>query len=516
MSWEKEVDELERQKQLAYQMGGEDSIAFHHSRGKLTVRERIDKLQDSGSFQEIGALAGTPTYEDGELTNLRPGNTVIGTVRINGRKVMVNGGDFTIRGGSADGYIGNKGAVASRRALDDQIPYIRLLDATGGSVKTFEKLGHTYLPQNVAGDLPTRLLQTVPVVSAVMGSVAGLPAVEACLCHFNLMIRHTSQVFVAGPPVVKAAHGTEITKEELGNEEVQLASGTINNLAEDEEHAFELIRNFLSYMPSNVHELPPRIETQDDPERREEGLVSIIPRDKRTIYDPMAILQMVLDKNSIFEISPRYGRSRMTALARVNGYSVGVMINNPKFLGGSMDSSAGDKVIRFVELCETFHLPVVYFADEPGFMVGLAAEKQGIVRAGARVVSVISSSRVPMITFITRQLFGVAGGLHHRTGGMYRRYSWPSGSWGSMHIEGGAMAAYRRVIEAADDPKAKRAEIEEQLHTLDSPFKTAHTFGIEEIIDPRDTRPLLAEFVEDAQVALRGQLGPRAGIGYRP
>jgi acetyl-CoA carboxylase carboxyltransferase component len=406
--------------------------------------------------------------------------------------------------------------VAERTALESQIPYVRLLDATGGSVKTFEKLGHTYLPQNAAGDLSTRLLQTVPVVSAVMGSVAGLPAVQACLCHFNLMIRNTSQVFVAGPPVVKAAHGTDIAKEDLGNEDIQLASGTINNLAESEEHAFELIRSFLSYMPSNVYELPVKVESNDDPGRREEELLSIIPRDRRKIYDPMKLLRLVLDTDSIFEISPSYGRSRMTALARINGYPVGVMSNNPKFLGGSMDSAAGDKVIRFIELCETFHLPVVYFADEPGFMVGLAAEKQGIVRAGARVVAVVSSSRVPMITFITRQLFGVAGGLHHRAGGMYRRYSWPSGSWGSMHIEGGAMAAYRRVIEAADDPEAKKAEIEEQLYTLDSPFRTAHTFGVEGIIDPRDTRPLLAEFVEDAQAALKAQLGPRTGIGYRP
>ncbi len=516
MSWQEDVDELNRRKEMAYRMGGEESIAFHHGRGKLTIRERIDKLQDPGTFQEIGVLAGSPTYEGEKLTKLLPANIVTGTLRIDGRKVVVNGGDFTIRGGSADANVGNKGRVAMDTAMKFRMPYIRLLDATGGSVKTFEKIGHTYLPQNVVGDISARLLQTVPVVSAVMGSVAGLPAVEACLCHFNLMIRATSQVFVAGPPVVKAAHGVQISKEDLGNEKIQLTSGTINNLAEDEEHAFQLIRSFLGYLPPNVYEMAPRVETDDDPARREEELLSIIPKNKRQIYDPRRILKLVLDRDSLFEISPMYGRSRITALARVNGYPVGVMINDPKFLGGSMDHTAGDKVIRFMEMCETFHLPMVYFADEPGFMVGLAAEKQGIVRAGARVVSVISTSRIPMITFITRQLFGVAGGLHHRSAGAYRRYSWPSGSWGSMHIEGGAMAAYRRIIERADDPEAKQQEIEASLNALASPFRTAHTFGIEDIIDPRETRPLLVDFIEDIQGVLKTQLGERVGMGYRP
>lgn len=516
MSWQEDVDELNRRKEMAHEMGGKDSIAFHHGRGKLTVRERIEKLQDPGSFREIGVLAGSPTYDGEKLTALLPANSVVGTVKLDGRKVVVNGGDFTIRGGSADANVGNKGRVAEEMALRYHIPYIRLLDATGGSVKTFEKIGHTYLPQNVAGDLATQLLQEVPVVSAVMGSVAGLPAVQACQCHFNLMIKATSQVFVAGPPVVKAAHGVDIAKEELGNEQIQLRSGTINNLAESEEHAFELIRRFLSYLPSSVHEMPPRFETDDDSDRREEGLLSIIPKNKRQIYDPRKLLQLVLDRGSIFEISPMYGRSRITALARVNGYPVGVMINNPKFLGGSMDGTAGDKVIRFVEMCEMFHLPIVYFADEPGFMVGLAAEKQGIVRAGARVVSVISSSNIPMICFVIRQLFGVAGGLHHRSAGAYRRYAWPSGNWGSMHIEGGTTAAYRRVIADSDDPEAKRQQIETNLNNLASPFRTAHTFGIEDIIDPRDTRTLLVEFIDDVQPILKTQLGVKAGLGYRP
>jgi acetyl-CoA carboxylase carboxyltransferase component len=193
------------------------------------------------------------------------------------------------------------------------------------------------------------------------------------------------------------------------------------------------------------------------------------------------------------------------------------MINNSKHLGGSMDKAAGEKTARLVQLCDTFHLPLVYFCDEPGFMVGLEEEKKGIVRAGARIVSLVSLSQMPYITFILRQVYGVAGGLHFRGGrSLYRRYAWPSGHWGSMHIEGGVTAAYRREIDAAPDPDAKRAEIEARLDALQSPFRTAHAFAVEDIIDPRDTRPLLVDFVEDAQEAIRGQLGQTSRIAFLP
>jgi acetyl-CoA carboxylase carboxyltransferase component len=226
---------------------------------------------------------------------------------------------------------------------------------------------------------------------------------------------------------------------------------------------------------------------------------------------------MVLDRDSFFEIQPTFGTARITGLARVNGYPVGVMMNDPRYIGGALDAAAGEKTGRFLQLCDTFHLPLVYFCDEPGFMIGLEEEKKGIVRAGARIVSLVSLSQMPYITFVVRQVYGVAGGLHFRGGNaMYRRYAWPSGHWGSMHIEGGVSAAYRREIDAAEDPATKRAEIEGRLNELKSPFRTAHAFAIEDIIDPRETRPLLAEFVEDAQDVIRHQLGPTSRIPYIP
>lgn len=518
MVWKPEVDELKHRKQLAAQMGGKEGIERQRKRGKLTVRERIDELADPNSFQEIGGLAGTGTYEGDKLVAFKPSNVIIGTCAINGRKVVVAGGDFTVRGGASDAAVGDKHGFANHLPLQYRIPYIRLLDATGGSVRTFEQIGRTYIPVNRGTYTIEELLCTSPVVALALGSVAGLPAVEVCLSHFSVMVKGISQIFAGGPPVVKAALGQDITKEELGDERTQVfEGGVVDNLAETEEEAFDMARRFLGYLPQNVWELPPRAEPTEDPGRREEKLLSVIPRERRRVYDSHAILRYVFDRDSIFEMTPHYGKSRITALARVNGYPVGVMINNPMFLGGSMDVAAGTKVIRFIQLCDTFHLPMVSFADEPGFMVGLEAQKQGIVRAGAKMICATQQSRMPWITFVIRQLYGVAGQCHDRgMRGMFKRVAWPSAKWGSMHIEGGASAAYRREIDTADDPEAKREEIEQRLNAFTSPFRTAEAFNIEGIIDPRDTRPILCDFIELAQPVLKTQLGPTAGPSYQP
>ncbi len=516
MSWEREVEELERRRELARRMGGPEGIARQHARGKLTVRDRIDALADQGSFREFMGLVGDGSYKDGELIDFTPKAAVEGICKLDGRKAVVTAGDFTVRGGSGGGRGGMGTELpANRRAQEWRLPYIRLLDAAGGSVRSFEEIGRTYLPDgNVGSAVDAKLLQIVPVVSAVMGSVAGLPAVNACIAHFNLMVKGMSQLFPGGPPVVKAALGYEITKEELGGEQIHVyQSGVIDNLAESEQDAFAMIKCFLSYLPSNVWELPPRGETADDPNRRDEKLLSIIPRDVRRAYDAHRVIDSVVDRGSFFEIAPFYGRARLTGLARLNGYPVGVIANNALF-GGSTDVAGGEKVMRLIRLCDTFHLPLVSFVDEPGFMVGLEVEKQGIERAGARLVITTCESQMPWVSVIMKQVFGVAGQCSHRPSGMYRRYAWPSGQWGSMHIEGGTSAAYRREIETAADPEAKRAEIEARLKAIASPFRTAEATG-QDIIDPRETRSLLCEFIEEAQAIIRSQLGSTAAP-YRP
>ena len=519
MVWQPEIDELEHRRHLAEQMGGKERIARQHAQGKLTVRERIAEFADPWSFQEIGTLAGSATYDDdNKLKSFTPESSVIGLCTLNGRKVLFNAGDFTARS-ERHGTPGGKYAYAVQLAQDWRLPYIRLLDSYGGSVRTFDEIGRTYIPGGPNAQHTSKevgLLCVVPVVSAVMGSVAGAPAMQACYAHFNVMVKGTSLVFVAGPPAVKAALGYDITKEELGGEKTQAyKSGTIDNVANSEEEAFAIIKRFLSYMPDNVWEMPPRIEPTDDPNRREEELLSIVPRERSKTYNPYTILKHILDRDSFFEIAPFYGQSRRTGLARVNGYAVGVMINDSRYAGGSMDIAAGQKVIRFLQMCDTFHLPVVYFADEPGFMIGIESETRGIIRAGAAVVCTVNRARMPYIVFILRQIYGVAGGHHFRASGMFKRYAWPSAHWGSMHIEGGAMAAYRREIDTAPDPEAKREEIEQRLKALASPFRTAEAFNIEDIIDPRDTRPLLCDYIETAQGVLRSQLGP-SPVLFRP
>ena len=509
MVWQPEVEELERRRAFSEEMGGEAGIAEQRRRGKLTVRERIRLIADNNEFKEIGQLAGAATYEHNKLVHVRPSNMVIGTAKIDGRTAVVTAGDFTVRGGSADGSIGNKGGHAQTMAAEWKLPFIRLLDATGGSVKTFEQIGRTYIPTNPVTPGIEKLLCEVPVVGAILGSVAGLPAVDACLAHFNVMVKGISQLFPGGPPVVKAALGVDISKEELGDERTQVfESGAVDNLADTEEEAFDMIRQFLSYLPSNVWQMPPRGDTSDDPNRRDEELISIIPREKRRTYNPRRILKAVVDQDSFFEITPHYGRSRIVGLARMHGYPVGVMINKPNRIGGSMDVSAGVKVIRFLQLCDTFHLPMLYLADEPGFMVGPEQQSLGIVRAGAKMICATLRTRMPWMSVIIRQLYGVAGQCHDRPGGMFKRVAWPSGHWGSMHIAGGVSAAYRRIIAESDNPESKQQEIEEKLEALSSPFKTAEAFNIEEIIDPRETRPLMCEFVELAQEHLKTQLGP--------
>jgi acetyl-CoA carboxylase carboxyltransferase component len=511
MSWKPEVDELKRRQELAQKMGGPEGIARQRERGKLTVRERIDALADPGSFREFMGLVGRARYENGQLEDFTPGGVVEGTCTLDGRKVIVTAGDFTVRGGSSGGSGGGLGGelASNSRALEWGLPYIRLLDAAGGSVRSFEAIGRTYLPDgNIWSAIDTKLLSKVPVVSAVLGSVAGLPAVNACMAHFNLMVKGIGHLFPGGPPVVKAALGQDITKEELGGEQVHARqSGVIDNLAETEEEAFAMIRGFLSYLPSHVEELPSRGDLTDDPNRRDEKLLSLIPRDPRKPFKAHALVGSLVDAGSFFEIAPLYGRSRITGLARLHGFPVGVMANNPMQGGGATDVSGGEKVMRLIQLCDIFHLPLVSFADEPGFMVGLESEKRGIERAGARLVCMTNSSRMPWITVVVRRLFGVAGQCQHRPSGMFRRYAWPSARWGSMHIQGGTSAAYRREIGSALDPEAKRAEIEARLAAMASPFRTAEVTG-QDIVDPRDTRPLLCEFVEDAQSVLRTQLGP--------
>ena len=519
MSWEPEVDELHRRQALARELGGEERVARQRAHGKLTVRERIEQLLDDDSFQETGGLAGVGEYDaDGALTAFTPANMVVGQGRIDGRRAVIQGDDFTVRGGAADAAIWQKMVWAERAAHELRVPLVRLVDGTGGggSVKSLETMGFSYVPPLPGWELVVENLSRVPVVAAALGPCAGLGAVRVAMAHFSVIVRGSAQLFIAGPPVVAAAMGESPDKETLGGSRAQTKAGAVDNEAADEDDALDQLRRFLSYLPGSAWETPPIAASMDDPRRREDELLSIIPRDERQPYDMRRLLELVLDYGSFFEVGRRFGPSLITGLARLDGRPVGVLASDPKHYGGGLTAEASDKLERFVDLCDAFRLPVINVVDQPGFVIGSDAERRGTVRRGGRALAAVIQARTPWCSVLVRKVYGVAGAGHGDGSRLNRRFAWPSGAWGSLPIAGGLEAAYRRELESAEaagGPGARaalHAEIEGRLSRVLSPFRSAEHFSAEEIIDPRETRPLLCDWAARAHelVALDAHLGP--------
>jgi acetyl-CoA carboxylase carboxyltransferase component len=518
--WLPEVDELRRRRRDAHELGGGQAVARHHERGRLTIRERIDGLVDRGSFNEVGTLTGQGRYDGAKLTGVTPAPYVMGLASIDGRAVAVGGEDFTIRGGvswSGDRKKGGQGGFIEDLAASYRIPLVNLIDGSGGSVTSITRRGHSIFPGVHGFERSVELLGKVPVVSAVLGTAAGGPAGRAILSHWSVMVDGISQVFAAGPPVVERSLGQKITKEELGGPSVAVDhAGTIDNRVDSEEACFAQIRRFLSYMPSNVWEAPPALSCNDPVDRCDDDLVRLVPKDRRRPYNMRKLIEHVVDRGSVFEIQPGYGKALITALARMNGKVVGVVANNPMVYGGAMDVKAARKQIHFVEMCDCFHIPLIFLVDVPGFMVGRDAEAAATLREGMRAVYVGLQATVPTYTVVIRKCYGMAGMGTTEKNGLEFKIAWPSAEWGSLPIEGGVAAAFRRDIAAASDALAREREIEAELRAMASPFRTAEAFGVEEIIDPRETRPYLCRFIDAAQARLRTTLGPKAKYGVRP
>jgi len=518
MSRTPELDELERRRALAEAMGGDERVARHHAEGKLTVRERIVRLADADSFHEIGKLTGKGRYEGGRLVEFTPANFIFGTARVDGRRVVLAGDDFTVRGGSSEASKHQKIVASEQLARQLQVPIVRLVDGSGGggSVKGVgDGASYSHVPALVSWGEVVAAMSEVPVVAAAMGSVAGLGAAKVAASHFSLMVRGSSQVLIAGPPLVRYATKEDVDKETLGGSHVHTRNGVVDNEADDEDDALAQIRRFLSYLPSSVWALPPVVPCDDDPGRREDALLDIVPAETRRAYRVRMLLALVVDRESLFEIGRGWGRSLVTGFARAAGHAIGVVANDPMQLGGSMDADAARKLERFVDLCDTFHVPVVNFVDQPGFTIGTAAEAQATIRAGVRMMAALQQATVPWLTVIVRRVYGVAGASHRRFDRFSPRYAWPSGLWGSLPMEGGIEAAHRRDLAAAADPAALRAELEARYRAQMSPFRSAEAFDVEDVIDPRDTRPILCEWVRDAYEAERSRLGPKQR-GMRP
>lgn len=514
MSWQPEVDEIAKRGKLAEAMGGAEKLKKQKAGGKLNARQRIAGLVDKGSFRELGKLGGVATYDDkGVLTDFLPSNMIVGRAKIDQRPVVVQSDDFTVRGGAADAAIHAKLVQSEKLAGEYHMPLIRMIEGTGGggSVKTLETKGHTYVPEVPGWELMVDNLSTVPVVALGLGPVAGLGAGRLVMSHYSVLVKGLSQLFVAGPPVV-AAVGEHRTKEELGGSHIHATNGAIDDEAVSEVDAFIKARTFLSYLPSSVHELPVRTVPEDSADRRDESLIKAVPRDLRALYKIRPIINSVFDKGSFFEIGCQHGPSIVTGFARLDGYPVAVMASDPMILGGLWTAATARKVERFIDLADTFHLPVVHMVDNPGFMIGRAAEEDATIRYGSRAMTAVYQSTVPIAVVVLRKVYGMGGSAPANLSRYKWRFAWPSGDWGSLPISGGLEAAYRGELEASDDPAALLKDITERLNRVRSPFRTAEAFGIEDIIDPRDTRPLLCDFVEAAYRVLKP--GPKAR-GYR-
>ena len=517
-NWQPEVDELNLRRKLALKMGGEERVNRQHELGKLTIRERIDALVDPGSFHEIGGLAGYGTYEDREFRDFKPLPYIGGLAKIDGRSVVVGGEDFTVGGGAADISTQErfKSLFLADMAREYRVPLFVFHEGAGANVAA-EGDGHGHLPSSFDVFGPDiRAGQEVPLVFSVSGATAGGGAARAMLGHFTVMTPNGA-LFAGGPPLVKRALGQEITKDALGGPDIHVGqSGAIDNRATDELDAIEQMKAFLSYLPQNVYQQPPFKPTEDSPDREEEALLSIVPRKRTRPYNMLKLIELLVDDGIFFEIKPEFGTTVHTLFARVGGYVVGIVANNPSMLAGAMTADSADKQGHFVELCDHFHIPIVFVADVPGFMLGPQAEATGTLRHGMRAYWATYLATVPVFTVITRKNYGMAGQATANVGTMNYRVGWPSGDWGSIPIEGGVAAAYRREIESAPDPDKRRREIEEHLLQFRNPFRTAEAFGIEDIIDPRQTRSYIYRFLEHAYDTISTTLGVKGKAGVRP
>ena len=498
MSWQPELDELAARRALAEQMGGADKVERQHGRGKLDARARLAGLVDAGSFREIGKIAGKGTYSaEGQLEAVMPAPFLFGRANIEGRPVVASADDFTVRGGAGDAAIYRKMTQCEAMANQMRLPLIRMIDGTGGggSVKTLETIGATYVPAVPGWSDVVTNLDTVPVVALALGPTAGLGAARVVASHYSVMVKGLSQLFAAGPAVVEAL-GEASDKESLGGSEIHTRNGVVDDEVASEAEAFAAARRFLSYLPGHVGALAARTQPHDPVDRREEALLELVPREAKQVYSMRRALEMIFDRGSTFEMGRLWGRAAITAFARLDGYPVAVLASDPSFLGGSWEAKTSEKVTRFVRLADKFRLPIVHLVDNPGFMIGKLAEETATIRYGVETMNAIYQANVPLASVIIRRAYGIAGSAMSNADQFQYRFAWPSGDWGSLPIEGGIEVAYKSEIEAADDPAAHLAAIRDRLNKVRSPFRSAERFSVEDIIDPRDTRPLLCEFAD--------------------
>jgi len=494
------VEDLAQRRQVAMLGGGEEKIAKQHDQGKLTARERIALLVDAGTFTEIGIHGGIHFAVRGLEGKEAPADGVItGYGKVDGRPVAVVAYDFTVMAGS----MGMSGEIKVGRiremALTKRMPMVWLLDSAGARIQEavgslFAGSGYLFQEEVVASGV-------IPQVAALMGPCAAGTAYIPGLADFVPMVKGRGSMALAGPHLVRAAVGEEVTQEELGGSKVHCRKSGVGDLeVPDDESCIQAIKDYLSFMPShNQAEVPIR-ETSDPIDRAEDALLDVLPDSNRQPYDMHDVIEMIVDDGHFFPMKPQWAKTVITGFARFGGRAAGILASQPKQLGGILDNDSADKAARFVNICNAFGIPLVFLMDVPGFMVGTKVEEEGIIRHGAKMLHAVANATVPKITVITRKAYGA--GYYVMNGRAYEPdliYAWPSAEISVMGAEGAVEIVMRRQVEESDDPAATKQAFIDEYRKLIDVYIPAKNSMIDDVIDPRETRERICRGLEMAQ-----------------
>lgn len=494
MATDSRIEELRRKREQALAGGGAEKAARRHEQGRLTARERLDLLLDDGSFQEMGPFVVHRCTDYGMAARRSPGDGVVaGVGRIAGRQTYVAAYDFTVLGGTLSEANARKICLVLEHATRNGCPIVVLNDSGGARIQEgVASLGgyaDIFLRNTLASGV-------VPQISAVMGPAAGGAVYSPALTDFIVMVRETSHMFVTGPDVVEAVTQEKVTFEELGGAMTHSTkSGVAHFAAQDDRQALELIQRLLSYMPQNNLEDPPRVETEDDPERQDPELDAIVPPEPDKPYEIREVIRRVMDRDTFLEVHEHYAPNIVVGFARLAGRSVGVVANQPRFLAGVLDIECSRKGARFVRFCDAFNIPIITFEDVPGFMPGTAQEWGGIITNGAKLLYAYCEATVPKLTVITRKAYGGAYCVmnsKHVRGDV--NVAWPSAEIAVMGAEGAVKIIFRRELKAAADPAAEQARVVQEFRdTFANPYVAAGYGYLDDVIEPRATRPYLIQ-----------------------
>jgi acetyl-CoA carboxylase carboxyltransferase component len=486
------VEDLHARREKAKLGGGAERIALQHERGKLTARERIDLLVDPGTFVEIGIHAGPHFSQRAMEGREAPADGVItGWGDVDGRPCCIAAYDFTVMAGSM-GMTGElKVSRLRETALQKRMPFIWLLDSAGARIQEaagslFAGSGHLFREE-------VTMSGVIPLVAAMLGPCAAGTAYIPGLSDFVPMVVGQGAMALAGPHLVKAVTGEEISMEDLGGARVHCRISGVGDLeVKDDRECIDAVKRYLSYFPASCEEPPPMGETSDPEDRMSERLLDIVPESARHPYDMYEVIGEIVDDGEILDIKPKFAKTIITCLARFAGQPVGIVANQPKQLGGILENDSADKAARFINLCDAFNIPLVFLQDVPGFMVGSKVEHAGIIRHGAKMLYAVSRATVPKITVVVRKAYGA--GYYVMCGKAYEPdliVAWPTAEISVMGPEGAVNIIGRSAIEASDDPERTREEMLAQIRKSIDPYIAAHNDVIDDVIDPRETRPTI-------------------------